>query len=97
MMVSEALERVKRIRDNYAGIGAVQARKDRQALDALLAERKALAEENAKMTSALQRIIGALDFEINPSNYDHGDVERLNDQSIEAWQIATGALMKEPA
>ncbi|WP_396190315.1 hypothetical protein [Flavobacterium sp.] len=53
-----------------------------------------LRAENEKLRAALEQI-KALPGEINPSNYDHNDVETLNNAFIEAYHIARAALQQE--
>ena len=65
----------------------------RNALPALLAA----AEEAERMKNAIDHARLVLRTEINPSNYDHDDVMKLNAESIEALGILTAALSPAPA
>lgn len=52
----------------------------------------ALRAENERLRKAIREAQGCITFEINPSNYDHEDVCRLNDEAINACDILISAL-----
>lgn len=56
-----------------------------------------LREINAELLAALKEISDLDPLEINTSNYDHVDVEHLNQAAVSAGQIADAAVTKAEA
>ncbi len=58
----------------------------------LIALAPTLAAEVVRLRDAIEDALACLQFEINPSNYDHDDACRLNDNSCEAYAILAESI-----
>lgn len=68
----------------------------RTAAPALARALLAALDENARLRGVILTAANAMPTEINPSNYDHDDVCRLNDESGEAVLMLRAALAETP-